>query len=457
MNPLKWSSVAAVIALSLLISSSAFAAPVKLAANVTFTGEKKGDSAGYQVAWGDLNGDGIDDAIIGAAFSGVGGQESGEVYVVYGPVKHDLNLKDADAHLHTAAAGDYVGEGPIGVADINGDGADDLLIGAPGSLVAAQPGSPGKVGEVFLVYGGHRLRGDMNLSKTADARFTGIQMEEWLGFGVSSLGDLDGDGCEDVLIGAPATAGFTGAAYLFYGAPKKLSGDIGVGKADATFVGTHPDELFGYQAAGSDLNADGHGDVFISSLPIENPSTVNIFYGSGRISGVVPEVTADANLIAPASDYFVGSQLTTGDVTGDGKSDLMAGVGVSQNVLDTPTTYVIAGGETVSGIQSLSTAATTTITGAGDAVATGDFNGDGYVDLASSSAASSTTFVFLGPIKGQSVATTRARFVFRGPKSSQAGHSVAMGQATTDHRGDVAIGAPGGAGRVFVAKGRPSK
>lgn len=430
-----------------------------LRADVTLKGEKDGDAAGFQVELADLDGDRIDDLVVGAWQSDEGGEASGAIYVEYGPIRKSASLESADAKLFTKASGEYVGEGPLGLADMDGDGADDLVIGAPGSFFATQPGSPGKVGEAFLLYGGRRLRGSLDLAKAADARFTGIHMTEWLGFGSSGVGDLDDDGYEDMLVGAPATAGFSGAAYLFYGAKKRLEGDVPVTAADAIFVGGRPAEMFGFEAAGGDVDDDGDDELFVASKPLAGgPATVSMFSGGERFSGVTPAPAAFSQIFFPTIDYFTGPALSAdGDLTGDGVDDLAVGIGVGLNPVATPTTYVFGGSDSAFTAGPGPGPEIARATGTGEDVAIGDVNGDGRADLVTGAPYGSEggdVHVFFGPLRTETLALTDARKSFTGESASEAGLSLAIGNVGGDRRNDVAIGAPGGAGRVYISFGR---
>ena len=428
-----------------------------LEADVTFTGEKPGDESGFQVEIADLDGDGIGDLVIGAWQNDSGGDASGAIYIEYGPVTRGVNLARADVTLFTRAGGEYVGEGPLGVADLDGNGADDLVIGAPGSFYAAQPGSPGKTGEAFLLYGGGRLRGKLELPKVADVRFTGIHMTEWLGFGSSGVGDLDDDGLEDMLIGAPATGGFTGAGYLFYGNKKRLEGDIVVTSADAIFVGGRAGEMFGYEAAGGDVDNDGDDDLFVASKPLAGgPASISMFVGGARMSGVVPAATAYSRIPVATFDYFAGPALASGaDVTGDGVDDLVAGVAPSLNPATQAATFVLGGSEDWF-TQGPQVNTRSSIAGTGYAVAMGDLNGDRKADLVSGAAYTDggTVYVFYGPLDEGELLLGDADATFVGEPDSAAGSALALGNLNRDRRPDLAIGAPSGAGRTYVVFGR---
>lgn len=430
----------------------------QLRAGATLTGELAGDESGFQVEIGDLDGDRVGDLVIGAWQNDAGGDASGAIYIEYGPITRSLNLKNADAKLFTEAAGEYVGEGPLAIADLDGDRADDLVIGAPGSLYVAQPGSPGKVGEAFLIYGGKRLRGKLVLPAVADARFTGVHMTEWLGFGSSGVGDLDDDGFEELVVGAPATAGFSGAAYLFYGGRARIEGDVAVTDAATIFIGGRPGEMFGYEAAGGDVDGDGKDDLFIASKPLAGgPSTISMFRGGERMSGPMPAAAAYSQIPTPTVDYFTGPSLASGaDLTGDGVDDLAVGLGVSLNPVSQPTVSIMGGSESAFAAGPNLGPTYASVVATGSAVAIGDINGDGRPDLiagAPNGSTGGTVSVFYGPLSQGPLSVGDADASFEGEAGSSAGTSLAAGNVTKDRRVDIAIGAPGDAGRTYVVFG----
>lgn len=430
----------------------------RLHAGATLTGERAGDQSGFQVEIADLDGDRVGDLVIGAWQNDSGGDASGAIYIEYGPITRNINLKRADAKLFTKAAGEYVGEGPLAIADLDGDRADDLVIGAPGSLYVAQPGSPGKVGEAFLIYGGKRLRGNLVLPAVADARFTGVHMTEWLGFGSSGAGDLDSDGFEDLIIGAPATAGFSGAAYLFYGGRARIEGDIAVTDADAIFIGGRPAEMFGYEATGGDVDDDGDDDLFIASRPLAGgPSTISMFLGGERMSGPIPAAAAYSQIPMATVDYFTGPALASGtDLTGDGVDDLVVGLGVSLNPVTQPSVSLMGGSESAFVAGPSAGPIYASVDATGNAVAIGDVNGDRRPDLiagAPGSSAGGIVSVFYGPIHEGELSIDTADASFEGESGSAAGSSLAVGNITKDRRVDIAIGAPSDAGRTYVVFG----
>ncbi len=453
----KWIAGVATVGL-LAMAAPVLAAPsASLKGHLAFTGEAAGDQAGFQVEIADLDGDRIGDLVVGAWKNDAGGDASGAVYIEYGPITKGMSLGKADVKLFTSAPGEYVGEGPLGIADLDGDKAQELVIGAPGSHFVTQPGSPGKVGEAFLLYGGKRLRGDLSLHKVADVRFTGVHMTEWLGFGSSGVGDLDGDGLEEMLIGAPASAGFSGLAYLFYGSKKRLTGDVPVRDADAIFAGGRAGDMFGYEAAGGDVDDDGDNDLFVASRPHSGgPAAISMFQGGTRMTGVVPAATAFTTFPVTTVDIFVGAALASGsDVTGDGVDDLVAGVDPSWNPFDDQTTYVF-GGSNDAFARGVSVESFTEIGGTGSAVAVGDVNGDRKADVAAGAeyTGGGTAYLFYGPLPEGELALDQADAIFEGEPDSSAGAALAIGSLDKDRRGDLAVGAPANAGRTYVVLGR---
>ncbi len=218
----------------------------------------EGERAGTAVASaGDPNGDGIADVIVGASTSSAGGIWSGAAYVSFGPVNADRALADADARLVGAGPSDYAGAAVAGVGDIDGDGVDDLVVGAPGTAAEGD-----FTGAAYLVLG--PVGGDHAL---ADARCTlnGTHAGQRAGAQIAAVGDVSADGRADVLIGS-AEPGAAGAAWLLEG---PFAGTISLAYAEVTFTGEAALDLAGLTVGGgtdgADVDGDGLGDLLIGS------------------------------------------------------------------------------------------------------------------------------------------------------------------------------------------------
>jgi hypothetical protein len=197
-------------------------------AGLTVYGDDASDNSGLAVAAGDVNGDGRDDLIIGAPRADpAGGATAGETYVIYGggslPATIDLNSQSAGLTVYGDDAYDNSGW-CVAAGDINGGGRDDLIIGA----YWADPAGGANAGETYVIYGGGSLPATIDLnSQSAGLTVYGDDAGDASGQAVAA-GDINGDGRDDLIIGAyladPAGGATAGETYVIYGGSLAVGG-----------------------------------------------------------------------------------------------------------------------------------------------------------------------------------------------------------------------------------------
>ncbi|HET6201514.1 MAG TPA: integrin alpha [Planctomycetota bacterium] len=332
---------------------------------VVFDGAMAGDESGWSLSGaGDVNGDGVDDFLISARHAVA---DAGRVYLIFGggPFASPVNLASVGLTVPGVAItgevpGDLAGWTLGAAGDVNGDGFDDILIGAPNA--------DANRGRAYLVYGGPALPPAILLLTlgTAGVTFLGAAAGDEAGFSVAGAGDVNEDGFDDVLIGAraadPVGRPDAGRTHLVFGStalpstiPLPTSGTAGI----FVFDGAASGDLSGFSVDGAgDVNGDGHPDVLIGARHADPGGLTNagracVVFGGPGLAPTTDLATLGSGGVCidgcEAGDVL-GFAVTGGaDVNGDGFADpIVAARQANPNGLnDAGETYVLYGGSSL--------------------------------------------------------------------------------------------------------------
>ena len=299
-------------------------------ATTKFVGAAAGDLIADLAPAGDVDSDGSTDFLISAQFLDAGGTtDGGGAYLIYGTTStttYDLASPRArDARFIGEEDGDEAGSSLWGGADLDGDGTPDIIVASRYFDGVAGTDS----GAVYVVAG--PVSGDIDLS-TADARFTGEGAADELGFGagVSTAGDVNNDGYEDLVAGARFNdrgGAKAGAAYVILG-PITSGTLASVSAADAIFVGEAGADQAGDSVSGpGDVDGNGVDDLLIGSGWYDSSASNG---GAGYLiqgpvtagTGVVDLSAADGRFL-PEGDNDRLRISGAGDIDADGYSDIL--------------------------------------------------------------------------------------------------------------------------------------
>jgi hypothetical protein len=408
-------------------------------AGIELDGNQPGAQMGHALAAaGDVNGDGYADVLIGAYQYDKGQTNEGVSAVYHG------SAQGLAAIAFSVQESDQV-EGRMGFSiasagDVNGDGYSDIIIGAP----LFDKGQSDE-GAAFVWMGG------ANIISNIASKIEGDKQSIQFGWSLTHIGDVNGDGFDDVAISANNYDNGQereGAAFVYHGSPS------GLAKVPATVIESNQNlASLGTVSGAGDVNGDGYADLLIG-VPLygdNNAGAAFIYHGS---SAGINKVANTAIFGPPEEDAQFGNSVAcAGDVNGDGFGDIIIGalgVDITQQYLDEGAAFVYHGSLT-----GINTTYATKISGSvngfnmGHSVSgAGDVNGDGFSDV-----------IVGNPFFGDGQDYEGAAFVYAGSsggvklpamsilQSNTAGSRLgsdvsSAGDINGDGYGDLAVGAP---------------
>lgn len=324
-----------------------------------------GDESGYALCdAGDVNGDGIDDIIVGAPYANPGDKSNaGQAYVVFGstngfPAQMELYALDGSNGftLNGISSEDYCGEFVSGGGDVNDDGLNDILINAPWG----DPGGRNNAGETYVVFGSSDVFPAVidltGLDGTNGFQINGRSVDDEAGYPCSIAGDINNDGIDDILLGAWMASQEAGETYVIYGRSDGFPAEIEVALLDGILGfqinGVNAGDASGYPVNGAgDVNDDGIDDMIIGATwadPGGRNKAGETYVVFGRTNFTALFQLSSLNGVngfqlngIDADDESGYSTAYAGDMNNDGIADIIIGAPYA-----VPTSGKVAAGET---------------------------------------------------------------------------------------------------------------
>ncbi|HKA14048.1 MAG TPA: integrin alpha, partial [Myxococcota bacterium] len=347
------------------------------APGLTIFGQEDGAHFGASIAFvGDVNGHGAPDLLVGAPLDDGDGNSTdegidrGRAFIFFGGPAMDAT---PDVVMTGAEPGAEFGTSVARVADTNGDGFDDWLVGAPfddGDGNGTDEGTDR--GRAFFFYGSSTPDG------VPDVTFTGPEVGSQFGYAVDSAGDINHGGAEDIAVGAPLDDGDgnatdegtdRGRVYIFFG------GSALDANPDLILTGDEDGAHFGAAVAVAlDVNNDGVDDLVVGAPLHDAGGGAGADRGRAYVyfGGSPPDANADITISGTENGGMLGAAVSrAGDANGDGVADFLVGAPLEDpgGLVDAGRAYLFFGGSAVDGIPDLTLNGTETRGHFGAAVA----------------------------------------------------------------------------------------